>query len=173
MEGVTVVHNVHQREFRASSAQLGDLLDRVAEPGGPLWPRHWPPMVLDGPLGVGAEGGHGPIRYRVTEYSAGARVVCEFTAPTPLNGTHSLEVRPGSGPGTAVLRHELSGRLIGLGVLSWPLVIRWLHDAVLEELLDRAGYAVGDPPARPVRWSLWVRVGRRLLGAGPAAPVRH
>jgi hypothetical protein len=47
-----------------------------------------------------------------------------------------------------VLRHELSGRLIGLGVLSWPLVIRWLHDAVLEELLDRAGYAVGDPPVR-------------------------
>jgi hypothetical protein len=27
-------------------------------------------------------------------------------------------------------------------------VIRWLHDAVLEELLDRAGYAVGDPPVR-------------------------
>jgi len=137
-----VVHNVHQREFRASSAQLGDLLDRVAEPGGPLWPRPWPPMVLDRPLGVGAEGGHGPIRYRVAEYSPGARVVFELTA-------------------------------IGLGVLTWPLVIRWLHDAVLEDLLDRAGYAVGDPPARPVQWSLWVRVGRRLLGAGPAAPVRH
>jgi hypothetical protein len=168
-----MVNNVHQREFHTTEGRLGELLDRVAEPGGPLWPRRWPPMVLAGPLAVGVAGGHGPIRYRVAEYRPGQRVVFEFTAPTPLQGTHALEVQPGPGPGTAVLRHDLSGRLIGLGLLSWPLVIRWLHDAVLEELLDRAGYAVGDPPARPVRWSLWVRVGRRLLGAGPAAPVRH
>lgn len=169
-----MVHNVHQREFRTTGARLGDLLDRVAEPGGPLWPRRWPPMVLAGPLGVGVAGGHGPIRYRVAGYEPGRRVVFEFTAPTPLHGTHTFEVRPGSGPGTAVLRHELSGRLLGLGVLSWPLVIRWLHDAVLEELLDRAGYAVGDPPARPTRWSPWVRVCRRLIGAGSAsAPAPH
>ncbi|HEX4252246.1 MAG TPA: SRPBCC family protein [Pseudonocardia sp.] len=168
-----MVNNVHQREFRATEAQLGDLLDRVAEPNGPLWPRRWPPMVLRGPLGVGVTGGHGPISYRVAEYEPGRRVVFAFTEPTPLQGTHSLEVRAGSRPGTAVLRHDLVGRLVGLGVLSWPLVIRWLHDAVLKELLDRAGYAVGDPPARPVRWSAWVRVCRRLLGAGSAAPVGH
>jgi len=168
-----MVNNVHQREFRTTEARLGELLDRVAEPDGPLWPRRWPPMVLAGPLGVGVSGGHGPIRYRVAEYEPGRRVVFEFTAPTPLHGTHALEVRPGSRPGTAVLRHEIVGRLVGLGLLSWPLVIRWLHDAVLEELLDRAGYAVGDPPARPVRWSPWVRVCRRLLGAGSATPARH
>ena len=168
-----MVNNVHQREFRATEEQLGELLDRVAEPDGPLWPRRWPPVVLAGPLGVGVAGGHGPIRYRVAEYEPGRRVVFEFTPPTPLRGTHALEVRPGSRPGTAVLRHEIVGRLVGLGLLSWPLVIRWLHDAVLEELLDRAGYAVGDPPARPASWSPWVRVCRLLLGAGSATPARR
>ena len=168
-----MVNNVHQREFRATEAQLGELLDRVAEPDGPLWPRRWPPMVLAGPLAVGVAGGHGPIRYRVAEYQPGRRVVFEFAAPTPLQGTHSLEVQPGSGPATAVLRHVLAGRPVGLGLLSWPLVIRWLHDAVLEELLDRAGYAVGDPPTQPTRWSPWVRVCRRLLGASESTPAAH
>jgi hypothetical protein len=92
MEGSAMVHNVHQREFRTTEGRLGELLDRVAEPDGPLWPRRWPP-------------------------------------------------------------------------------IRWLHDAVLEELLDRAGAAVGDPPARPARWSPWVRVCRRLLRAGASVPA--
>jgi len=99
-----MIHNAHRREFRATEDQLGALLDQISGPNDPLWPKHWPPVVLDRPLGVGAAGGHGPIRYRVVAYQPGRRVVFEFTAPTPLNGTHSFEVRPGSRPGTAALR---------------------------------------------------------------------
>ncbi|HEY2204053.1 MAG TPA: hypothetical protein VGH99_06205 [Pseudonocardia sp.] len=108
-------------------------------------------------------------------YEPGRHVLFRFRRPTPLEGTHDLEVLPGRRPGTAlpgrrpgtaVLRHTLVGRPLGLtGLLGWPLVIRWLHDAVIEELLDRAGDAVGDPPARRTRWSPWVRLGRLLLGA--------
>jgi hypothetical protein len=43
-------------------------------------------------------------------------------------------------------------------LLVWPLAIRWLHDACLEDLLDRAGAEVGSPAASPSRWSPWVRV---------------
>ena len=48
--------------------------------------------------------------------------------------------------------------------LLWPLGVRWIHDAVLEDLLDRAEAAVGAGPARPARWSPWVRLLRRLDG---------
>jgi hypothetical protein len=165
-----MIRNVHQREFRTSEAELGELLDAVSGPGDQLWPRkHWVPMALDGPLGVGADGGHGPVRYRVCSYQPGRRVEFEFRAPTPLRGAHALEVLPGSRPGTAMLRHELTGRPVGVpGLLLWTLMVRWLHDAVLEELLDNAGRAVGDPPARPARWS----VCRLLVRADAGVPAQ-
>lgn len=159
-----MVYNIHQRTFRSTEARLGELLDQIAGPADPLWPRHWPRVRLDRPLGVGADGGHGRIRYSVAEYEPGRRVLFRFRAPTPLDGTHCFEVLPGPVPGTAVLRHVMTGRLLALGWLSWTFVIHWLHDALLEDLLDRAGRAAGDPPATPARWSPWVRLCRRLLG---------
>lgn len=164
-----MIHNVHRREFRTTEARLGELLDKIAGPDDRLWPKeHWPPVVLDRPLGVGADGGHGPIRYSVEEYEPGRRVVFRFRPPTPVAGKHVFEVLPGGAPGTAVLRHVLTGRPTGTGLLSWAVAIRWMHDAVLEEVLDRAGRAVGDPPGRPAQWSPWVRLCRRAFGARPA-----
>jgi hypothetical protein len=163
-----MIHNVHQREFVTSQAQLGELLDRLAGRPDPVWPPRWPPVLLDGPLAVGAGGGHGPIRYRVTSYQPGRRVLFEFQAPTPLAGSHDFEVLPGLYPGSAVLRHVLTGRAVDLaGSLAWVLVLRWLHDALLEDLLDRVGTAVGDPPECPARWSWWVRLCRLAVRADP------
>lgn len=159
-----MIHNVHQREFRATEAQLGELLDEMGGPDDRLWPRGWTPMILDRPLAVGSDGGHGDIRYRVSEYQPGRRVEFTFRPPTPLDGMHALEVHPGSRPDTAVLRHVAAGRPVGVtGWLTWTLMIRWLHDCVLEELLDNAGVAVGDPPTRPAVRNLWVRLGRCVL----------
>ncbi|HEY1974616.1 MAG TPA: SRPBCC family protein [Pseudonocardia sp.] len=162
-----MIHNVHQREFVTSQAQLGELLDRLAGQPDPVWPPRWPPVVLDGQLAVGASGGHGPIHYRVASYQPGRRVLFEFEEPTPLAGSHDFEVLPGLYPGSAVLRHVLTGQPLGLaGWLGWTLLFRWLHDALLEDLLDRVGAAVGDPPESPARWSRWVRLCRWLVRAG-------
>jgi hypothetical protein len=72
-------------------------------------------------------------------------------------------VLDGPTPDSCVLRHVITGRLRGAGHLAWPLFVRWLHDAVLEDLLDNAATAVGHPPATPARWSPWVRVLYRLF----------
>ncbi|MFJ9342145.1 hypothetical protein ACIRP0_23010 [Streptomyces sp. NPDC101733] len=50
--------------------------------------------------------------------------------------------------------------------VTWPLVWRHLHDACLEDALDRAERACADRVARPARWSPYVRF-LRAVGARP------
>ena len=57
------VLNVHDRNIAAPPDAVGALIDSLASDDDALWPsRTWPRMYLDRPLGVGAIGGHGPIR---------------------------------------------------------------------------------------------------------------
>lgn len=162
-----MISNVHQRAYPVPPAELGRLLDTLASGRDRLWPDRWPPMEFSTPLGVGADGGHGRIRYRVTAYEPGRRVEFRFTPATGLTGGHFAEVLDGDHPGSSVLRHTAvvdrtaSPRMRVL----WPLAIRWLHDACVEDLLDKAAVELGHPPARPVRWSRWVRLLRAVMRA--------
>jgi hypothetical protein len=156
-----VIHNGHEREYPVPAARLGALLDQMAGPKSPLWPvRRWPPMILDRPLEVGASGGHGPIRYRCTAYRPGRRAEFTFTVPI-VEGIHIFSVRKGREPGTSVLRHAMIIRPRGVGRLIWPVALRWLHDACLEDLLDHTADSLGHPPRTRARWSPWVRLLRR------------
>ncbi len=153
-----MIHNVHERRLQAMPEQVGTLLDSLAGPGDRLWPAPpWPPLRLDGPLAAGSDGGHGPIGYAVETYVPGVAVVFRFAPSSGLDGTHALTVHP-AGAGASVLRHEIDARTHGVMVLLWPLMVRWLHDALLEDLLDRAETAVSGAPSRPARWTPWVRL---------------
>ena len=111
--------NVHQRQFTAEPARLGDLLDHVAESNNALWPSPaWPPLQLDGPLATGTTGGHGMIRYKVEDFEPGRRVVFRFDPSMSLVGTHTLAVLPGSAPRSAILRHEIRARATGSGTVD-------------------------------------------------------
>jgi uncharacterized protein DUF2867 len=169
-----MVRNVHERVVPAPIERVGPLLDRIGGPDDVLWPTPaWRPMVLDGPVAVGASGGHGPIRYRVTGYVPGREVEFTFAPEMGIDGTHTFAAEP-AGPGRTLLRHVIEGRVTGRARLTWPLGIRWAHDAVLEEILDNAEHAVGVEPARPARRSGWVRLIRGFATprARPAAPPR-
>jgi hypothetical protein len=165
-----VVRNVHERLVPAPIEAVGPLLDRIGGPDDVLWPSPaWSPMALDGPVAVGAAGGHGPIRYRVVGYEPGREVAFAFTPGQGLDGGHTVTAEP-AGPDHTLLRHVAEGRLSGPMLLAWPLAVRWAHDAVLEELFDNAERAVGHEPARPARRSAWVRL-LRALGTPRARPV--
>ena len=72
-----------------------------------LWPSPaWAPMVLDRPLAPGCAGGHGGIRYRVTEHRPQRSVTFTFEPGQGLHGTHTFSVHP-AGPSGTVLRHEV------------------------------------------------------------------
>lgn len=156
------VRNVHERVLEAPASRVGELLDGLSSPEDALWPRQdWPAMRFDRPLGVGAVGGHGPIRYTVEAYAPGNRVELRFTAPRGFDGTHTFDVETLAAERTR-LRHTIEMRTAGPARWSWPLLYRPLHDALLEDALDRAERATGGVP-RPRTWSPWVRTLRWLL----------
>lgn len=159
-----MVRNVHVRELDVPAAEAGALLDTLGGPGDRLWPSPlWPAMELEQPLHTGSGGGHGPIRYHVSRYEPGRLLECTVDPGLGLHGTHTFTVEP-AGPDRCRIRHEIDGRLTGTMRLAWPLAVRWLHDAVLEDLFDRAEQALRTGPARPARWSPWVRLLRRVQG---------
>ncbi|HEX8509243.1 MAG TPA: hypothetical protein VF635_07070 [Propionibacteriaceae bacterium] len=158
------MRNVHERKIAAPVEDVGELLADVGRAGDRLWPEHdWMPMTLDRPVGVGARGGHADIRYSVIAYEPGERVVFRFEPPTLLTGWHALEVEQLPN-GSALMRHVLEAQPHGAYRLLLPLVIRWFHDAVIEDLLDRAEMAMGPAPVQRTVWSPWVRLLRRLNG---------
>ncbi|MBB5911700.1 hypothetical protein BJY24_000567 [Nocardia transvalensis] len=120
-------------------------------------------MRFDRPLGVGAVGGHGPVRYTVEEYLPGHWIRLRFTGPRGFDGFHEFTVHPAP-DGTVELRHLLTLRPHGPARLTWPLAFRWLHDALLEDCLDRAEEAVTGSVRNPARWSPLVRALRAAVG---------
>ena len=162
---MTTVTNVHERRLAAPAAEVAPLLDRIGGHDDPLWPSPpWVPMRLDRPLSVGADGGHGAVRYYVSRYERGRLVEFTFHRQTGLLGTHTLEVEP-LGSDACVLRHRLVARPVGIQQILWPAVIRSCHDTVLEHLLDNAELAVTGRVARPVdypwraRLAVWAESG--------------
>ncbi|SFR20974.1 hypothetical protein SAMN04488564_105408 [Lentzea waywayandensis] len=142
-----MIRNIHTRDL---GVPAGPFVDRIQE----LWPPAWGKQEFDRPLGVGADGGHGPIRYRCTSFTPGESITFAFREG---DGTHTL-----SASGT-VVRHELIGDFSLASRIRWALVIRWLHDACLEDLFDNFERAAGREPATPARWSPWVRLVRRVV----------
>ncbi|MQA08353.1 MAG: SRPBCC family protein [Pseudonocardiaceae bacterium] len=162
------VYNVHERRFDVPAEKLGELIDSWSTDHDRLWPSDlWPPTRFDRPLGIGADGGHGPIRYTVTDYTAGRSVRCRFTGPRGVDGFHEFTVhREGD---AATLRHILAMNPHGPAKLTWPLVFRWLHDALLEDCLDRAERELTGTVRRPASWSRYVRLLRRIATRLPSA----
>ena len=109
----------------------------------------------------GAKGGHGPIRYFVKSYEPGRNVYFEFTAPAGFDGFHGFELEE-IDPDSTVLRHVLEMKAAGPALFTWSLVFRPLHDALLEDALDKAERNLGCTPAG-ASWSAWVKILRWIL----------
>lgn len=156
------VLNEHSRQIEASPEAVGALIDALASKDDRLWPHErWPRMDLDGPLAEGAKGGHGPIRYSVEAYDPGREILFRFDAPTGFDGTHGFVVKP-RGDGCE-LRHTVKMRISGAALFTWPLIFRALHDALLEDGLDKAESDLMGREWVHRNWHWTVRTLRRML----------
>ncbi|WP_200870928.1 SRPBCC family protein [Amycolatopsis keratiniphila] len=157
------VWNRHHRIVDVAQERVGALIDTLSTDGDRLWPVDaWPPMRFDRPLGVGATGGHGPVRYHVESYEPGKSVRFRFTAPRGFDGFHEFTLRATEN-GRTELGHLMVLRLRHPAWLTYPLLWRPMHDALLEDCLDRAERELTGTVERPARWSLYVRLLRNLI----------
>ena len=157
-----MIRNVHERVINASIESLGALLDGLGQKDDRLWPsQSWTPMVLDRPLAVGADGGHGVIRYYVSEYEPGRRVRFTFHPRTGIIGAHELGLDALDDERSRI-RHVLIGRTSGAMRVMFPAAVEPLHDAVIEDLFDNAEREATGTVVRPATWSPRVRLLRRL-----------
>lgn len=156
------IRNRHSRSLSASVDSVGALLDSLSSSEDRLWPRHhWPPMILQDGLAPGSSGGHGPVRYVVQRHVPSRQVVFRLIRPKQWSGTHAFSVEPNAGGGT-LLSHVLEMEATGSGLLLWIAVLRPLHDALIEDALERAAVELGESAGKPPSWSVRVRTLRWL-----------
>jgi Protein of unknown function (DUF2867) len=162
------VRNVHERLIDAPAEVVGALLDRISSPDDPLSPSPvWPPIRFDGPLGVGADGGHGFVRYSVGAYDPGRSIRFDFSPPG--NGFHALATEPLDARRCRV-RHVLEQEQGLKAWLLWTLAIRPMHDTMIEELFDNIERAASPAGlARPYRWTRRARLLHGLVSGRPTA----
>lgn len=155
------VVNIHKRVLNQPILKIGELLDTLATDNDMMLATDkWSPMKLDKGLQVGSKGGHGPIKYFVTEYQPQKSITFQFDL-TGFNGFHKFELKELETHKTE-LSHIIDMTTTGSATLKWTFAIRWLHDAYIEDAFDKVEnhFSVDKKSSK---WSWWVRTLRKVM----------
>lgn len=156
------VLNVHSRKFKCSSDEMGSLLESLASSEDKIWPNEqWPRMTLDKGLAKNSSGGHGPIGYFIEEYIPQQLIRFTFTQPQGFLGEHRLEVFP-AGPRETTLEHVIDINVQGRAKWHWLLLVRPLHDALIEDAFNKVDSVLSTDRPKSRR-SVWVKFLRFVL----------
>jgi hypothetical protein len=157
------IFNIHQREYESPPTVLAEIFATLSSKNDRLWPNEsWPPMVLSNGLNLHSSGGHGPIGYYVSNHDPRKSVQFTFTKPEGFVGSHTFEIIA-IGDKKTVLRHTINMSLNLKGIITWYIAIKWLHDALLEDCLDKVHNQVARSAVHSPH-NLWVKILRKVLG---------
>ncbi|GJM32215.1 MAG: hypothetical protein DHS20C18_12160 [Saprospiraceae bacterium] len=155
------VTNIHTRTIPSPKEKVAELFGTLASKNDQIWPiDKWPRMKFKEGLKVGATGGHGPIRYSVEQYIPGAFIRFKFSQPKGFDGFHQFEIKD-LDKHTTVIKHTIDMQTSGKGSLAWVLVIRWLHDALIEDAFDKIENHF-TTEKKETQWNIWVKLLRYL-----------
>ena len=112
-------------------------------------------------LTIGSKGGHGPIRYTVNQYNPGELIQFEFRKPKGFNGVHRFEIVELENDQTQI-KHTIEMNTTGIGILTWTIAVRCLHDALMEDAFDKVENQFVTEKKK-TKWNIWVRVLREVL----------
>jgi len=151
------VINIHQRVIEQPISKVSELFKTLATSDDEIWPYHsWPAMRFRDGLHLGSQGGHGRVRYTIIAFEAGNHIKFQFTKPEGFNGTHELKINAISNDSIQII-HEIRMHTTSLkATFYWVFVIRWLHDALIEDAFDKVENYFSIKK-RTTRYNLWVR----------------
>lgn len=156
------VLNTHTRTIHRPKEEVARVLSTLASNNDEVWPtKTWPRIYFGGDNRIGSEGGHGPVRYVIERFDPKGDFQFRFLRPKGFNGIHKFEIKPITDQRTEVV-HTISMTTKGTATLKWYVVIRPLHDALLEDLLDRVENQFTEDICSS-EWSLWVRLMRWVM----------
>ncbi len=156
------VTNIHKRIIQQPKEKLSQILDSLSSKEDQLWPNDkWPPMIFKNGLSEGAVGGHGPIKYSIQKYLSGNTIEFKFIKPDGFEGIHKFDITEINSNQTEI-KHTIEMSLYGKGTITWYFAIKWLHDALLEDCLDKVENHFLQESIR-TKWNFWVFILRKLL----------
>jgi hypothetical protein len=156
------VLNVHTRVIDQPMKEISKLFETLSSKDDRMLATNkWSPMILDRGLEIGSKGGHGPIRYSVEKFIPGEYVQFKFSKPKGFNGFHEFRIKELQNNRTE-LNHTIKMKLAGQGILLWPIAIRWLHDAFIEDAFDKVEYHFLSKKKKSP-WNFWVRFLRKVF----------
>ena len=155
------VLNIHKRIIEQPKIKVADLFETLATDNDKVWPsEQWPKMKFKEGVKEGSKGGHGPIRYTITKFIPKAYIQFEFTKPKGFNGYHQLEIKEFEMDKTEI-KHTIKINTTGIGILTWALAVRWLHNALIEDAFDKVENQFSENHKRTA-WSFWVKFLRKV-----------
>ena len=155
------VLNIHTRQISQPKSELANLLKTLATDNDMMLATDkWSPMKLDKGLQVGSKGGHGPIKYFVTDYQEDNSITFQFDLKG-FDGFHKFEITE-TEPNKTQLTHIIDLTTSGSATLKWAVALRWLHDAYIEDAFDKVeNHFTSDK--KKGEWTMWVNILRKLM----------
>jgi len=150
------VINIHKRTINQPKAKVSLLFKTLATNDDEIWPSEkWPAMRFNEGLKVGAKGGHGIVRYTIVSFKEGEHIKFKFTKPEGFIGTHKLMIKEFSDIETEMI-HEIKMNTSFKRTILWTTVIRWLHDALIEDAFDKVENHFSSK-VKETKYNFWVK----------------
>ena len=157
------VINIHKRTIHQPKDKISKILNSLSTNNDQLWPKEkWPPMIFRKGLMEGATGGHRPIKYSIKKYIPGILLEFKFIKPDGLIGIHKFEITEIENDKTEI-KHTIDMTVSGKGIFIWYIAVKWLHNALLEDCMDKAENNFLTEKKK-TEWNLWVLFLRRIFG---------
>ena len=147
--------NTHRRIINKPKEVVFKIFETLATKNDKIWPyEKWPAIRFKDGLKVGSEGGHGPIRYSVLSNDYEDGIVFKF-ANKGFNGIHRFQINAINDSQVEVL-HIIKMKTSGKATFYWVFVIRWLHDALIEDAFDKIEnqFLLNK---KETKYSIWVK----------------
>ena len=156
------VINIHKRVINQPKENVSKLLETLSTMDDKIWPNEkWPTIRFKNGLKIGSKGGHGIIGYTIVDYIEGEHIKFQFTKPEGFYGTHEFNVIEHNSIQVEI-NHIIKMNTSGKAIFSWSFVIRWLHDALIENAFDNIENSFSTTKVE-TKWNFWVKFLRFIL----------